>query len=324
MNPGAPQRILITGAFGYVGARLARHLADDPSNTVVLGSRAQRAAPSWLPHATVLRTAFDDIADLRAACAGVDAVVHLAGANARACTEDLALAFDVNAVSTARLVTAARQAGVRRFIYLSTAHVYGSPLGGVISEDTCARGIHPYAASHRAGEDAVLHAGAGGKIEAVAVRLSNSFGPPMDAAADCWMLLVNDLCRQAVKTRRLVLNTPGLQRRDFVTLTDTCRAIAHLLRLPRFGDGLFNLGGQWAPTVREMAARIAARCPVVLGHEVTLEVPDAAPGEASGELDFRVDRLLATDFKLGAHIEAELDATLAFCAAHERAQETPG
>jgi UDP-glucose 4-epimerase len=324
VNSAAPQRILITGAFGYVGGRLAHHLSADPANTVMLASRAQRAEPSWLPRVTVLRTDFDDIVALREACAGVAAVVHLAGANARACSEDVALAFEVNAVSTARLVTAARQAGVRRLIYLSTAHVYGSPLRGVISEDTCARGIHPYAASHRAGEDVVLHAGAGGKLEALAVRLSNSFGPPMDAAVDCWTLLVNDLSRQAVTTRRLVLSSAGIQRRDFITLTDTCRAIAHLLRLPRFGDGLFNLGGQWAPTVRGMAVRIAARCPIVLGHEVKLEIPEAAPGETSGELDFRIDKLLATDFSLAGKIDAELDASLAFCAAHERAPEIRG
>jgi UDP-glucose 4-epimerase len=322
VNSGAQQRVLITGAFGYVGGRLAGHLAEDPTNTVMLGSRTQRVAPSWLPTATVRRTDFDDMAALRGVCTGVDVVVHLAGVNARACGEDPALAFEANAVSTARLVSAARQAGVRRFIYLSTAHVYGSPLSGTISEATCARGLHPYAASHRAGEDAVLHAGAGGKIEALAVRLSNSFGPPVDAAADCWTLLVNDLSRQAVTTRRLVLNTAGMQRRDFITLTDTCRALAHLLRVPNFHDGLFNLGGQWAPTVRDMAARIAARCPAVLGYAVTLEIPEAAPGEASGELDFRVDKLLATEFRFGAHVDAELDATLAFCAAQERATET--
>src|SRR5688500_4667833 len=108
--------MLITGAFGYVGGRLAHHLSADPASTVMLASRAQRAAPSWLPRATMLRTDFDDIASLRDACAGVDAVVHLAGANARVCAEDIALAFEVNAVATARLVTAARQAGVRRFI----------------------------------------------------------------------------------------------------------------------------------------------------------------------------------------------------------------
>jgi len=321
MNPGASQRVLITGAFGFVGGRLARHLAADATNTVVLGSRSPRKAPSWLPGATVVRTAFDDTEALRAACSGVDAIVHLAGANAKACADDPALAYEVNAVSTAKLVAAARASGVRRFIYLSTAHVYGSPLGGTISEATCTRGLHPYAASHKAGEDIVLHAGAGGKIDGLAVRLSNSFGPPMDAAADCWTLLVNDLCRQAVTTRRLVLNTSGLQRRDFITLTDTCRAIAHLLRLPRFGDGLFNLGGQWAPTVREMANRIASRCRVALGYEVPLVHPDAASGETSGDLDFRVDKLLATDFRLESRIDVELDDSLAFCATHGGARE---
>ena len=317
------QRVLITGAFGYVGGRLARHLADDPANRLVLGSRVPRLAPSWLPDATVTRTDFNDPDGLRAACDDVDVVMHLAGANARACGEDPALAFEVNAVATARLLAAAGRAGVRRFIYLSTAHVYGSPLVGSISEATCARGLHPYAASHRAGEDSVLHAGASGKIEGIAVRLSNSFGPPMDAAADCWTLLVNDLCRQAVTTRRLVLNTSGMQRRDFITLTDTCLAIAHLQRVSEFGDGLFNLGGRWAPTVREMAARIATRCPGILGHEVTLEIPDARPGETSADLDYRMDKLIATGFQPGAQVDAELDASIAFCAAQPRAAGAP-
>ena len=309
---GDAQRILITGATGYVGGRLARHLAASNRYEVVLGSRRPQSS-NVDPALRLVMTNYSDAASLRSACEGVDAIVHLAGANAQSCAADPALAFEVNAVGTARLVAAAVLSGVERFVYLSTAHVYGGG-AGLIGEETCARGTHPYATSHRAGEDIVLHARARRELDGVAARLSNSFGAPASASADCWMLLVPDLCRQAVRSRRLVLRSSGLQRRDFITLTDTCAALEHLLAVESTGDGLFNVGGRWAPTVREMADRIAALCPRVLGYEVPVETAPPAAGERSEEFDFRIDRLLATGFRLARDIDGELAATLEFCA----------
>lgn len=317
MNPERSQRVLVTGAFGYVGARLARHLAAGGWN-LTLGSRAMRPAPVDLRGARVAHMSFSDAASLRAACEQAEFVVHLAGANAPASAADPALAYEVNAVGTARLVAAATAAGVRRFLYVSTAHAYGSPLRGRIDEDTCARATHPYAASHRAGEDVVLHARGRRELEGLTIRLSNSFGAPVHADCDCWMLLVNDLCQQAVTHRRLKLNSSGLQRRDFITLSDTCAAIEHLLCLPAVGEGLYNVGGAWAPTVREMAARVAALCPATLGYEPAMEFASPVAGETSDDLDFRIDRLLGTGFKPTSPVDAEIRATLEFCASRAR------
>ena len=75
--------------------------------------------------------------------------------NAQNCVTDPVAALEVNAVATARLLQAAIRQGAKRFIYLSTAHVYGSSLSGVITEETCPASLCPYAASHRAGEDVV-------------------------------------------------------------------------------------------------------------------------------------------------------------------------
>jgi UDP-glucose 4-epimerase len=60
-----------------------------------------------------------------------------------------------------------------------------------------------------------------GDIEGIVIRVSNSFGAPAHQHANCWMLLVNDLCRQAVSTGQMTLRSSGIRRRDFVTLTDT-------------------------------------------------------------------------------------------------------
>lgn len=314
MISGRKQRVLITGASGYVGGRLVRHLAANAVFDVVMGSRVESRCPtgSW-PRVV---TDYTSVAALHEACTGIDAIVHLAGANAQTCAADPAGALEANAVATARLVSAAAASGVRRLIYVSTAHVYGSPLLGRITEETCPRSTHPYATSHRAGEDSVLYARARGQIDGVVVRLTNAFGAPADVAADCWMLLVTDLCRQAADTGRMELNSSGLQRRDFIPLNDACAAFAHLLTLESTGDGLFNVGGEWAPTVRDMATRIAALCPRVLGRTVSLETRPAASGERSEDLDVRIDRLRGTTFVPRRDIDAELAATLEFCVMH--------
>ena len=255
----------------------------------------------------------------------MDTVVHLAGMNAQDSLSDPVAALEFNGLATARLLRAAIASGVRRFVHISTAHVYGSPLVGTISEMSATTSMHPYATSHRAGEDVVLFAQQRGDIEGVVLRVSNSFGPPAHVGADCWMLLVNDLCRQAVTSRRMVLRSTGTQHRDFIPLTDLCRAIGHMVGLPRagVGDGLYNVGGRWAPTIIEMAERIADCCAEMYRFRPQVTRHEPLPGESSAELDYRIDKLLKTGFVPAADVNSEIKATLEFCAAATPASVRP-
>jgi UDP-glucose 4-epimerase len=317
-------RVLVTGGMGYLGGRLGQHLARVGGRQVVLGSRSAGPSPGWLPEAAVRETRWDSDEALMQACASVDAVVHLAGMNAQDCAANPVAALESNGLCTGRLLRAAVRAGVRRFIHVSTAHVYGSPLAGVITERDATRSLHPYATSHRAGEDLVRYASERKTIEGIAIRLSNAFGTPAHAGANCWMLLVNDLCRQAVETGVLTLGSSGVQRRDFICIEDACRAIAHLLDLgaDRLGDGLFNVGGTWAPTVLEMTERIANCAAGVLGTRPQIVRKPPAAGDVPADLDFRVDKLAATGFSLVRPIDAEIVGTIRFCIAH-RASSPP-
>lgn len=309
------KNVLITGAFGYVGGRLSRHLAQLPGYRVVLATRRVRPPPPWLADAVVLQTPWQSEDALTRACEGIDAVVHLAGVNAQDSLADPVGALEMNGVATARLVRAAARAGVKRCVHVSTAHVYGT-LQGSISEASPAAGKHPYAASHRAGEDAVLFARAQRTIEGVTVRLSNSFGPPVDGDANCWTLLINDLARQAVREKKIVLRTSGLQRRDFVALPNVARALTHLIEIEEFrlGDGLYNVGGAWAPTVLQTAERVAECCRLSLGYRPEISRLPPSPGETSPDLDYGIEKLSQTGFELHDHTDEEIVATLRFCA----------
>jgi UDP-glucose 4-epimerase len=310
-------KVLITGGFGYLGGRLGLFLASRPGHEVLLGSRQKNESPLWLPHVMVVQSQWNSTAGLEQICLGVDTVVHLAGMNAQECATDPSAALEFNAGVTARLLQAAVRQGVKRFIYLSTAHVYGSPLTDVITEETRPSSLHPYATSHRAGEDVVREANQRGVIEGIVIRLSNAYGAPAHKGANCWMLLVNDLCRQAATTGAMTLRSSGMQRRDFVPLQEACRAIEHLLRSPLQdlrGD-VFNLGGEWSPTVWEMACLVQQRCTAVLGITPTLTRVAPQADEVTADLEYRLDALRGSGFHPEIDRIGEIDRLLEFCQA---------
>jgi UDP-glucose 4-epimerase len=308
------QRILVTGGLGYLGSRVAQHLVRSGRWQVMVGTRSAPVI-DWLPDATIVQTDWQSDESLQDACRSVAAIIHLAGMNSADCAADPVAALAFNGVGTARLVRAAVAAGVRRFVYVSTAHVYASPLRGVITETSLPTNLHPYSTSHKAGEDCVRFMHERRLLEGIVMRLSNAFGTPANPAANCWMLLVNDLCRQAVERGKLVLNSSGLQRRDFITLTDVCRAVEHLLQVDAgsLDGGLFNLGGAWAPTVLEMAERVARCAERVCGVRPQISRPQPSAQEHPGSLEFCIDKLLRSGFALQGDADAEITATLKLC-----------
>ena len=307
--------ILITGGFGFVGGRIAVHLAH-AGHQIILGTRHSIASPDWLPQAEVAKIVWDDEVVLERSCDGVDLIIHAAGMNAQDCNADPVAALAFNGLATARLVEAASRSSIKKFIYLSTAHVYANPLVGTITEKTCPSNLHPYATSHLAGEHAVLNASSHGGFKGIVLRLSNAFGAPMQKDANCWILLVNDLCKQAVETRALVLQTSGMQQRDFISLTDVCRTIEKLVigHTELNPANVFNVGEGMSQSVLEMAKLIQQRCIKVLGFEPELKHKHVEFNEQHSSLNYRTDNLnsLGIDCKSSGYLE-EIDSLLRFC-----------
>ena len=303
--------ILITGGFGFLGGRLGKFLQEE-GDTITLGSRVPHEPPPWLPRAKILEINWLDQVALGDACNDVDVVIHAAGMNAGECGNDPAGALDFNGGATARLMAAASQTRIKKFIYLSTAHVYSSPLEGVITETTEVKNSHPYATSHLAGESAVLTTGwSGGSV----IRLSNVFGAPTHRDVNCWMLLVNELCRQVIERKKITLRTNGMQYRDFVDMNRVCGVISTIIR----GDldlnkKIFNLGFGTSKTVLEMAKLIQSRCEILLGFKPDLEITESSQNEKHYPLIYRSENLTSSDV-LGDQesFVAEVDNLILFC-----------
>lgn len=309
------KRVLIAGGFGFVGSRLACHLFE-AGYKVILGSRNTISPPPWLAKAEVVQMQWDDLDALEYCCRAVDVVIHAAGMNAHECSVDPVAALAFNGVATARFVSAASRAAVDRFIYISTAHVYTSPLLGSITEETCPSNLHPYATSHLAGEQAVLYAVKKRKINGIIMRLSNSVGPPTHPDVNCWMLLINDLCLQAIVYKHLNLYSDGLSQRDFVPMEKVCITTGKLISLPysEIKYNIFNVGGGQSFSIREIADLVASRCELIMGYRPEITIPIAEGKHPSGShFLYRCDRLSDINVIKIMELNEEIDSTLKFC-----------
>jgi len=305
--------VLITGGNGYLGGRLANALSKDIDLKVRLGDIV--GVQDDIGNCEFVSMDLMDDDSLRKACKGVHFIVHLAAMNEIQSVSDPEKSVIVNGIGTYKLLKAAISEGVKRIIYFSTIHVYGSPLVGTITENTVPRPVHPYAYSKRLGEDFVLEANNNNLIEGVVLRLSNSFGYPVSSDINRWALLVNDLCRQVVATGKLTLRSSGIQIRDFITLTDVCRAASYFLTLPieKCLDGLFNLGGECSMSINDIAKLIADRCRQVLGFMPVIDVPKRKGDDISMPLEYSIDKIQSTGFKLKRNMVEEIDSELEFC-----------
>jgi UDP-glucose 4-epimerase len=308
-------RIFIAGGFGFVGGRLVEHLSAQ-GHQIVIGSRMLKAPHVKFHDVEVKKIEWNNEIALSQICEGIDVIIHAAGMNAEECSEDPKGALNFNGNGTNRLALAACDAGVKKFIYLSTAHVYASPLVGSITEKTETLNMHPYATSHLAGENSLLDIGKSSKMWAIVLRLSNAFGVPIHWSVNCWSLLINDLCKQAVQKKKLILTSDGLQLRDFISLQEVCRVIGKItVANERFrANQVFNLGSGTSKSVREMAALVQRRSRKVLGFVPELSFLRVENSKTPAPLSYNVKNLSAFNITVrDSSINSEVDDLLRFC-----------
>ena len=307
--------VLLTGGFGNIGGRFAAHLRDQGVEGVKLSSRSNRESPPWAPSSRIVKCDLLDPHSLREAVSGTDIIFHFAALNDRDCIADPQHAYDVNVTGTHNLVDAAIESGVHRIVYMSTIHVYGSPLVGHVSESSPTIPSHPYGVTHLEAERVLTNRSA--SIESVILRSGNGFGYPMTFDVDIWHIIVNDLCIQAVREKRLVLRSPSNIERNFITISDICSALFHCgfkLILDRSTD-TFNLGSKSSRTLREMADLVAKCCETRFGYRPSIieSVPETPQ---LTHLEFDSEKLISTGFRTQENFEFEIDQMLQVARSH--------
>ena len=205
-------RVLITGANGFLGSHVAEELARQGHELRLLLRRSSQLTN--LEDVSYERVEGDvrDEESLQAATQGVEAVVHLAGLTAALRERDYVA---VNAAGAATLAKAAREAGVKRFVYLSSLAAQGPSSDGRPVPNALPRPISAYGRSKLAGELAVL--GYRDWLDVAVVR-----APPVYGPRDRGFLPLFKLAKWGF----IPLFDDGLHQLSWVYATDAAAAIA--------------------------------------------------------------------------------------------------
>lgn len=308
--------IIISGGLGYVGGRLSKYLAENGHTVTALSRQANSLSGLVLPRG--MAVVHPDVFAQHPDSLNVfDVFIHLAALNENDCVKYPEKAIDVNITQTSQWLDRAYKAGIKQFIYFSTAHVYGKPLQGYYDEESPTHPVHPYAITHKAAEDYVLSYRKEKEMNNLVLRLSNAFGGPAFPTADRWTLLVNDLCRSAVQTGKMTLQTDGMQVRDFVCLQDVERAVNHLLLLNERGDGIYNIGAGHATSIWDMALMVQNKAEAILQKTIQLTRKQPVSTTVPFELDISIQKFLQTGFRLSGKAGDEIESTLRYFINHQ-------
>ncbi len=309
----ALKTILVTGGLGYLGGRICEYLSNLKFNVVIATSRQNATLPKSLSECSLVLIDLENYDILLRACKGVDCIIHLSSLNAQECDRDPKAALLINGFGTLNLLNAAKKMGVTKFIYFSTAHVYGSPLQGMIDENSTTRPIHDYAITHRLAEDYVLQANFNKDITSSILRLTNSVGSPLNSKANCWMLVVNDLCKQTVLNQSMELHSDELVQRDFIPISTVCSTVVDVLTSDVLDGEIANISSSVVLTLRELTNLIADRSEVVLGFRPNINFKRLPKGKPLESLFISNSKLKSSGCIIDTDLSYEIDQLLLNC-----------
>ncbi len=297
--------VLITGGSGYLGGRIAAHLEQ-------LGYQV-RVGKSVKSNSNGFPIDFTDDHSINSACDGISSIIHLAAMNAQSCNDNPEKALLINSLGTLKLLKAAKKNKISKFLYFSTAHIYGSPLIGEINEELLPRPLHPYSITHRVAEDYVMEEACQHGLSASVFRLTNAIGSPITPQANCWMLVANDLCRQAVINNSIKVHSNKFLQRDFIPISSICSVVSSSLNSNVLDGEIVNLSSGIAITLQSLAVLIADRSEVVLGFRPHINFLNNSIETDTERLIISNSKLSDLGFKIDNNLSDEIDQLLLNC-----------
>jgi UDP-glucose 4-epimerase len=283
-------KLLVTGGAGYVGSVTSRLLLDAGHEVVVLDNLVTGFREAVAPDATFIEQDIEQAADVLTPEAGFDAVLHFAGLIAAG--ESMVkpeLYWHDNVVKSLALLDAVRAARVPRFIFSSTAAVYGDPLELPIPESAVKAPTSTYGATKLTFDHALTSEAFAHRLAAVSLRYFNVAGAYIHDGHEIGErhdpethLIPIALQVAAGKREKLQLfgddypTIDGTNVRDYIHVEDLARA--HLLALDAATGGehkIYNLGNGSGFSNKQVVE--AAR--EVTGAELPVEIAPRRDGD---------------------------------------------
>jgi UDP-glucose 4-epimerase len=269
-------RILVVGGAGFVGSHIVDQLCLEPVQEIIVldnfvrGTRDNLKQAQPDPRVRIVEGSITGLALLRDLMKGVDCVFHLAALWLYECVHQPRAALEVNVTGTYNVVEAAKDAGVKKVVYSSSASVYGDAVFTPMTEDHPFNNRTMYGATKIAGEQFFRSCYEQNKMDYVGLRYMNIYGPRMDYKGTYVSVIMKVLDRIDQGLPPIIFGD-GTQAYDFVHVDDVARANVLALK-SNATDDFFNIGMGVKTTICELVGLLL---------EVTASrlEPEYRPGE---------------------------------------------
>ena len=255
-----PMKVLVTGGAGFIGSHLVDRLVNEGYEVRVLDDLSTGKLGNIDGHLKAGRVEFvkgdiRDVSLVRKSLDGVDVVVHFAAlTSVPFSVANPDLTFDVNLLGTLNLLRACVQAGVGRFVFVSSCAVCGDPESLPVNEEARTAPISPYAESKLLGERYCLGFQERWLLGSVVLRFFNVYGP-RQGMNDYSGVITRfiDRCGQRLP---LTIYGDGSQTRDFVNVKDVVEAVLASMKSSCAEGEVFNIGSGKATSISELAKTV--------------------------------------------------------------------
>jgi nucleoside-diphosphate-sugar epimerase len=235
-------KILLTGHHGYIGSVCAPVLAGSGHEVVGLDTLFYRDCDLGSAPSPTTETLLADVRDVRPQqLEGFDAVVHLAAlSNDPIGDFSPELTREINYEATVALAGAAREAGVRRFVFSSSCSMYGASSDEAVDESAPLKPLTAYADSKVRSEEALAEL-AGPDFAPVSMRNATAYGVSARLRVD---LVLNNLVGWAYTTGKVKIMSDGTPWRPLIHVEDISRAALAAVEAPEdvIRGEAFNVG----------------------------------------------------------------------------------
>ena len=278
--------ILVTGGAGYIGSGLLLKLGEEfPEATITSLDNLAIGDYRYVDHLKRdkhHRLLVGDIkkkSDLRRAITRDTAIImHLAAIpGVKTCREQPREAINTNLYGTHLLLEEAVNVNVERFIFASSAAVYGTPQQQPITEEHPLNPINLYGVTKVGAEKLVDACHMNSGLATTILRMSNVYGL---GAYTPWNIVVPKFVWQATKDQPLTIRADGKQQRNFVHVQDILDTFIRCAEAPKqaIAGETFNLGGE-ALSVNHIAEIVIREGRQRRGKEISKVYTPLEPGE---------------------------------------------
>lgn len=248
---------MVTGGAGFIGSHVVDRLVADSFDVRIIDDLSAGSLDNVRGHLSSGTADFVE-GDLRDSevtnkCVhGVDAVVHLAAATGVPFSlANPRVTFEKNVRATKILLAACVEQNVSRFVFVSSAAVYGVPSYLPVDEKHPTSPLSPYAVSKLMGEHSCEAIQKKSRLTTVILRLFNVYGPRQRADGDGGV--VAKWISRVKNSLPLIVFGDGAQTRDFVHVSDVTDAILTVLKDESVDGDVFNVGSGRSTSLNELA-----------------------------------------------------------------------